>query len=52
MQWSALEVVLPLHLGLIDEQRLEQVDVIVHGRQVQRRPLLVRVTVDFGAIFN
>ena len=52
MKGSALEVVLPLHLGLVDQEGLHEVDVVVHRGQVQRRPLLVRVTVHFGAIFD
>ena len=52
MQWSALEVILPLHFGLVDEERLHQVHVIIHRGHVQRCSLLIRVTVYFGAIFN
>ena len=43
---------MPLHLGLVDKQSLEQVHMVVHRSQMQGRPLLIRITVDFGAIFD
>mmetsp|Transcript_13437 Transcript_13437/g.16099 ORF Transcript_13437/g.16099 Transcript_13437/m.16099 type:complete len:251 (-) Transcript_13437:885-1637(-) len=49
---GALQVILPLHLSLIDQQGLHELHMVVHSRQMQRRPLLIRVTVHFRAIFN
>ena len=52
MERRAFEIVLPLHLGFVDQQCLHQICVVVRRREVQGGSLLVRVAVNFGAILD